>query len=249
MISLKREKTSNNMRIDKYLCDCLSLSRNDIKNEIKKGFVIVNDSAIKDPSIHVNEKTDVIKYNGEIVSYQKYHYYVLNKPSGVITARKDKNDKTVFDILDFAFPKDLAPVGRLDKDTEGLLLLTNDGELSHRLLSPKSHIDKGYLCRLEKDVTKEDIMSLETGINIGDDTPTLPAKAVLINPKEVELYICEGRYHQVKRMFQALCNKVIYLKRISFGPLKLDALDLNLGQCIELDEKQIKELRDYKHDK
>lgn len=236
------------MRIDKYLNDCLSISRSNIKGDIKKGFVKINDIIIKDASMHINDE-DIVKYKDEIIKYQKYHYYALYKPAGIITATSDSKDKTVLDLIPTELRNGLFPVGRLDKDTEGLIILTNDGELAHRLLSSKYHVDKGYICHLEKNVTSDDIIALENGINIGDDTPTLPSKATLIDEKTVLLYIIEGRYHQIKRMFQALCNKVNKLERISFGPIILKDLNIESGQFIELTPLQIQLLRDYKYDK
>lgn len=237
------------MRLDKFICDMLGLTRTEAKNVIKKGNITVNNSVCKDSSIHINPEKDDILYNNKQIAYKSNKYYLLNKPSGVITATHDDNDKTVIDLVAPEIRKNLIPVGRLDKDTEGLLLLTDDGELSHKLLSPKSHVDKGYYCELEKNVTKEDLDSLAQGINIGDDTPTLPAKVEIIDSQTVLLYICEGRYHQVKRMFQALCNKVTFLKRISFGPLNLEDYNLNPGEYIELTEEQVKSLKEYKYDK
>lgn len=237
------------MRLDKFICDMLGFTRTESKVVIKKGYISINKSVCKDSAFHINPETDVIEYNNNPITYKKNKYFLLNKPAGIITATFDEKEKTVLDLIAPENRKNLIPVGRLDKDTEGLLILTDDGELSHRLLSPKNHVDKGYYCELEKDVTKVDIDSLQNGINIGDDTPTLPAKVKIIDSKKVILYISEGRYHQVKRMFQALCNKVIYLKRISFGPINLDDFELNKGEYIELTETQIEALKDYKYDK
>lgn len=230
------------MRLDKYLCDCLPVTRNEIKKEIRNKHISVNDLCVSDPSIHVDPQTDFIMYKGKEVNYQKFHYYVLNKPAGYVTATIDKSDKTVMDLLPSQLRDDYFPVGRLDKDTEGLLLITNDGELSHRLLSPKYHVTKGYLCILEKTVTENDLLMLQNGIDIGDDKPTSPAKTIALDDKTVQLYITEGRYHQVKRMFKALCNKVTFLKRISFGPLKLDDFNILPGEYIELSKDKIDSL-------
>lgn len=236
------------MRIDKFICDMLGLTRTEAKAILKKGNIEMNNIICKDPSKHINPGIDIILYNGQEIIYKENKYYLLNKPSGIITATHDDNEKTVLDLVPTEIRKNLIPVGRLDKDTEGLLLLTDDGELSHKLLSPKRHVDKGYYCILEKKITNEDILALQNGINIGDDTPTLPAKVVIIDSTKVIIYICEGRFHQVKRMFQSLCNKVLYLKRISFGPLNLDDFCLKSGEYIELTEEQVRLLKEYNYD-
>jgi len=235
------------MRIDKYLCDCLIGTRSEVKNYIKKGLCTVNNSVIKDAGQQIDPLTDEIVFEGKPVIYNKYRYYILNKPGGYITATTDTSDKTVLDLLPNEIKKNLFPVGRLDKDTEGLLILTNDGELSHKLLSPKYHVDKCYYCELAKEIDESSLKPLNTGIDIGDDKPTKPATYSIISPTSVLLTIYEGRYHQVKRMFIALDNKITYLKRISFGPLKLDDYDLKPGEFKQLNNKDIALLKDYKY--
>ena len=163
---------------------------------------------------------------------------MLNKPAGVVSATTDNHDKTVLDLLKDAHGKDLFPVGRLDKDTEGLLLITNDGELSHNLLSPKKHVDKTYLVKTAESVTTEMVQALERGVDIGEEKLTLPAKVKVLEDKEIELTITEGKFHQVKRMLKAVDNEVVYLKRLSMGCLKLDET-LKLGEYRELTEMEI----------
>jgi 16S rRNA pseudouridine516 synthase len=183
---------------------------------------------------------------GTRLSYQSFYYYMLYKPSGVVTATKDNHDKTVMDLLSDVSGKDLFPVGRLDKDTEGLLLITNDGELSHRLLLPKRHVAKTYYVECRGQITDEDIQKLEKGVDIGDDKPTLPAKVELLTQNDgsytMKLTITEGRFHQVKRMVQAVGGEVAYLKRLSMGTLLLDE-NLQKGQYRSLTEQEIIDLK------
>lgn len=230
------------MRLDKYLADLNIGSRSQVKEYIKKGLVAVNQQTVKDKDLKINEKTDIITYMGERLVYEKYRYFMLHKPQGVITATKDNKEKTVLDLLEGVNTKELSPVGRLDKDTEGLLLITNDGELAHTLLSPKKHVDKIYRVRCRYPLSKEQVKRLESGIDIGDEKPCLPANVKLESETEILLTIQEGRFHQVKRMLQAVDNEVIYLKRESFGSLKLDE-SLQLGEFRPLTEEEISQLR------
>ena len=211
------------MRLDKFLSNAGIGSRSQVKNIIKKGQISVNGRTAGSGDESVNEDADVILYAGTRILLQKYRYFMLNKPKGVVSATEDNLDKTVLDCLSKEDARDLFPVGRLDKDTTGLMLLTNDGELSHNLLSPRKHVDKTYYVTCEKDVTEEQLEALRKGVEIGDDKPTLPA---LARPgdraKEIYLTIREGRFHQVKRMLMAVGNKVCELERVSMGSLKLD---------------------------
>jgi len=231
------------MRIDKYLSDCNIATRSELKKIIRNKQVTVNDVIVSDPGFHVND-SDVVSYKGQVISYSKYMYIILNKPAGVVTAREDKNDRTVMDLIHENY-KDLSPVGRLDKDTEGFLLITNDGMLNHNMLSPAKHVDKSYFVRLETDICDGDINSLENGVNIGDKDITMPAVCSRISGNEVILTICEGRFHQVKRMMEAVGNKVIYLKRLSFGPLQLPD-DLSLGEYRFLNEEEMEMIKGYR---
>ena len=196
------------MRLDKFLCDNNIGTRSQVKEYIKKGQVTVNDQIIKKPETKVNEETDTVVCQGQPIHYRKYVYYMLNKPEGVVSATNDNTAPTVVSLLTVPEQKDLFPVGRLDKDTTGLLLLTNDGALAHDLLSPKKHVDKTYRVRPEKPLSAEDIHRLESGLEIGDDKPTAPAKAVLTEDGDLLLTIHEGRFHQVKRMF--VCKSILH---------------------------------------
>ena len=183
---------------------------------------------------------------GQMVAYAEYEYYMLNKPAGVVSATEDKNDSTVLDLIDEKQRKDLFPVGRLDKDTEGLLLITNDGELAHQLLSPKKHVDKVYFARIDGKVTEEDVRRFAEGLEIGEEKPTLPAHLEILKREEISeirLTIREGKFHQVKRMFHAVGKEVIYLKRLQMGSLVLDPR-LALGEYRELTGQELEALHD-----
>ena len=215
------------MRLDKYLCETGFGTRSQVKDLLKKGQVMVNGEVVKKPELKINETTDQILCQGKKASYQKNIYLMLHKPAGVVSATEDNREKTV---LDLVRPEDrkngLFPVGRLDKDTEGLLLLTDDGELAHRLLSPKKHVDKTYYAKIDGQVTEEHVKQFREGLDIGDEKKTLPAVLTILlsGPvSEIEVTIHEGRFHQIKRMFEAVGCKVTYLKRLSMGSLVLDA--------------------------
>ena len=212
------------IRLDKYLCEMEAGTRSEVKAFIKKGRVTVNGETATSPEQKVAETKDTVTLDGHSFSYQKYFYYMLHKPAGVVTAVRDRHDQTVLDLLVDAPGKDLSPVGRLDKDTEGLLLITNDGALSHRLLSPVKHVPKTYLVHTKRPVTSQMCEKLEAGVEIWDETPTAPAKTKLLSDTDCGLLltITEGRFHQVKRMLQAVGNEVVYLKRLSMGALVLD---------------------------
>ena len=184
------------MRLDKFLCELNIGTRSEVKNYIRKGQITVNGIVEKKSDLKIDENQDVIFYQGEELSYQKYTYYMLNKPSGVVSATRDNTADTVLDLLKGVQARNLFPVGRLDKDTEGLLLITNDGDLSHRLLSPKKHVDKTYLLQIHHPLSQQEIKQLEEGVDIGDEKITLPAKVHVLNENQITLTICEGRYHQ-----------------------------------------------------
>lgn len=226
------------MRLDKFLCDNNIGTRSQVKEYIKKGQVTVNGQTVKKPETKVDEESDTVAFHGQAICYRKYVYYMLNKPAGVVSATNDNTAPTVVSLLDVPEQKDLFPVGRLDKDTTGLLLLTNDGALAHNLLSPKKHVDKTYLVKPQKPLSAEDIHRLEEGVDIGDEKPTAPAKAALTDSGDLLLTIHEGRFHQVKRMLQAVDNQVLTLERISFGPLSLDP-SLQRGEYRALTEKEL----------
>ncbi len=227
------------MRLDKYLADSLSMTRSEIKQLIKKGVVLVNQGKATKPDLQVDSSKDEIAVNGRPVSYQQEYYYMFHKPAGCVTANYDANDRTVFDYMKGAKGKNLSAVGRLDKDTEGLLLITNDGSLNHRLMAPGFHVNKTYFCKLEKELTKEAADTLMKGVDIGDDKPTEPCTVEIGEACTCLLTIHEGRFHQVKRMLKAVDNQVLYLKRLSIGSLKLDD-SLLPGQYRELSDEELR---------
>ncbi|MFE5319124.1 pseudouridine synthase [Paenibacillus sp. NPDC056579] len=236
------------MRLDKLLSHAGHGTRSEIKILVKKGLVRVNDRPAKDSGVQVNPQSDVITVNGEAVRYREFIYLMLNKPQGVISATEDTRDRTVIDLLDEEVVHfNPFPVGRLDKDTEGLLLLTNDGKLAHNLLSPRKHVPKTYYAEVEGIVTEEDGQAFERGVALDDDYVTMPAQLVILKTdssgwSKIELTIMEGKFHQVKRMFQAVGKKVTFLKRLSMGPLLLDE-HLLPGEYRELSEEELLQLQ------
>lgn len=233
------------MRLDKLLGNNGFGTRKDVKQLIRKGTVRVNGIAEKDPGAHVNPEMDSVDVLGEPVVHQEFIYIMMNKPPGVISATEDKWDQTVIDLLaenDQRFEP--FPVGRLDKDTEGLLLITNDGKLTHELLSPKKDIPKTYFAKIDGIVNDGDAAAFREGVTLEDGFHTKPGMLnILVSDtiSEIELTITEGKFHQVKRMFEAVDKKVIYLKRLSMGNLSLDE-SLPLGHYRELTEQELHEL-------
>ena len=230
------------MRLDKFLCETGFGTRSQVKEMLKKGQVTVNGVSAKKPEQKIDEHKDQITCQGKIASYEKYVYYMLHKPAGVVSATEDKREKTVLDLLKSEDRRDgIFPVGRLDKDTEGFLLLTDDGDLAHRLLSPRKHVDKTYYAKIAGSVTEAHIERFREGLDIGDEKKTLPAMLEILASKtetsEIRITIHEGRFHQVKRMFEAVGCKVIYLKRLSMGAVALDET-LAPGDYRPLNEKE-----------
>ncbi len=236
------------MRLDKFLAEMNVGSRSDVKQLIRKGQVSVNGGLVKKPEWKVDPQKDQVECAGQRIEYAAFEYYMLHKPAGVVSATEDKKDKTVLDLIDSKRRKDLFPVGRLDKDTEGLLLITNDGKLAHELLSPKKHVDKIYFARIRGQVTQKDVESFKEGVNIGSLTEpeiTMPASLHILSAgeeSEIRLRIQEGKFHQVKRMFQAVDKEVIYLRRETMGSLHLDP-KLSRGEYRSLTDEEIKGLK------
>ena len=232
------------IRLDKYLADMGVGTRTEVKKYIRQGKVTVNGVIQKVPETKVDVDNQQICYAGQSISYDAFEYYMLNKPAGVVSATTDAKEQTVIDLIIDKKRKDLFPVGRLDKDTEGLLLITNDGELAHRLLAPRNHVDKVYFAKVEGNVTMEDVDLFSNGLSIGDGEVTRPAELeILVSDEisEIRLTIQEGKFHQVKRMFESVGKKVIYLKRLSMGTLKLYE-NLAPGEYRMLTDKELKEL-------
>ena len=215
------------MRLDKYLSDMGAGTRSELKKEIRKSGVSVDGTVVTDPGFSVSASSRVV-FRGTVIAYEEFVYYMLNKPAGVISASEDGREETVVDLIPEPKRRDLFPVGRLDRDTEGLLIITNDGALSHRLLSPKHHIDKVYYVRVSGILTGNDIELFRDGLVLTDGLECLPADLKILSVSEdeytsdAEITIQEGKFHQVKRMFSSIGAEVIYLKRLSMGPLELD---------------------------
>lgn len=230
-------------RIDKILSNLGYGSRSEIKKYCKQGSVVVNGSEVSNPGTQVDTENDEILFNGEEVIYREYIYLMMNKPDGYVSATTDKYDPTVLDLIDLSYLAfEPFPVGRLDKDTEGLLVLTNDGKLSHRVLSPKKHVPKTYYAKIDGVVTEEDVEAFLEGVVLDDGYKTMPSQLNILksdDESEIELTIHEGKFHQVKRMFESVGKKVVYLKRLSMGNLKLDE-SLELGEYRELTDEEIK---------
>lgn len=232
------------IRLDKYLADMGVGTRSEVKIYVRKGRVQINDTVIRESDKKINIDTDKVSFDGNILTYVGTEYYMLNKPAGVVSATRDNFSETVLDLIDSA-NKDLFPVGRLDKDTEGLLLITNDGDLAHKLLSPKKKVPKVYYAKVNGRITEEDIDMFSKGIAISEDFITLPADLDIIESGEistVKVTIHEGKFHQVKRMFESIDKEVIYLKRLSMGDLILDE-SLELGEYRPLTTEEINMLK------
>lgn len=230
-------------RLDKILGNLGYGSRKEVKGSCKNGVVVVDGEVIKDSSTKVDPETAVIEVNGERVMYRKYVYLLLNKPAGVVSATFDNYDETVIDLLAPEYQVfEPFPVGRLDKDTVGFLLLTNDGALNHKLIAPKNHVDKVYYAEIDKPVDEKDVERFRKGIVIDDGYKCMPGKLEMISStddgSEVLVTIQEGKFHQVKRMFEALDKSVVYLKRVKFGPMELDET-LEEGEYRELTEDEV----------
>jgi len=260
------------MRLDRFLAETGHGTRSEAKQALKRGRVQVNGSVVKAPETRIDPEADVVALDDAVIAYAAYEYYMVNKPAGVVTATEDRRQRTVMELLQGCHRKDLFPVGRLDKDTEGLLLVTNDGALAHRLLHPSKHVDKIYYVRMRGELAPGAEEAFRNGLDIGDDKPTEPALLRILSSGpsdrapdgppngspdslpdessdrspdglseiEAEITIHEGRFHQVKRMAQAVGCEVVYLKRLSMGPLRLD-MSLKPGEyrALTVGERQV----------
>ncbi len=236
---------SNMVRLDKFLSEMDVGTRSEVKKILKSKQVTVNGDTVIKPEKKIDTDNDVVCYKGTQISYQKYEYYLFNKPAGCVSATEDNLHRTVMDYITDAVHDDLFPVGRLDIDTEGLLLITNDGVLAHELLSPAKHVAKTYYAKIDGVVTEDDVNRFKNGVDIGEDKITKPGKLVILKSEpisEIELTITEGKFHQVKRMFEVVGKKVIYLKRISMGSLELPD-DLALGEYRALTQTELDGLK------
>lgn len=232
------------MRLDKFLSNMGVVSRRELKSYIKKGAVTVNGTAAASADMQVDENCDRVSFCGEEIAYSRYVYIMLNKPAGYLSATEDSRTKTVLELLDERYQKmQLFPVGRLDKDTEGLLIMTNDGDLCHKLLSPKYHVSKKYYVESENASKTSDVQSFSDGVYIDGGYKTLPATLEITqDPYKSYVTICEGKFHQIKQMFRAVDNSVKYLERVEFGGIKLDRT-LARGEYRALTDDEIAALR------
>ena len=234
------------MRLDKYLSDMGVGTRNELKKDIRKGGAVVDGQVVKDPGHSVSPSSHVV-FKGHEVVYEEFSYYMLNKPAGIISASEDDSEDTVVDLIPEPKRRDLFPVGRLDRDTEGLLLITNDGALAHRLLSPKHHVDKTYYVEVSGVLNESDIELFGQGLVLTDGLECLPADLKILSVSDdeyasaAEITIREGKFHQVKRMFSSVGAEVTYLKRLSMGSVTLDP-GLEPGECRRLTAGELEAL-------
>ena len=239
------------IRIDKFLSQMQVATRSESKKLIKMKRITKNGALVTDGGEKCDPKKDCICLDGHPIAYQEYHYLMLHKPAGCVTATEDRQDKTVMDYLPDNLRRGLSPVGRLDKDTEGLLLITDDGALNHSLLAPGRHVPKTYYARIHGIVTESDITAFKNGLDIGEKKMTAPAALKILHiaeneqTSEILVTITEGKFHQVKRMVKAVGSEVLYLKRLSMGSLKLDE-ELKLGEYRRLTKAELQELKEHR---
>ena len=233
------------MRLDKFFSSQEICSRKEIKTHIKKGNIKINDAIAKSHEQKIDTDKDQIYLNHTLIVYKPYVYIMLNKPQGVVSASNSKSHQTVLDLVpQNLYRSDLFPAGRLDKDTEGFVLITNDGDFAHHILSPKNHIEKKYVAVLDGRLTAQGIARIEDGITLADDTICQKATLRVLDDSDtpsVEVTICEGKYHQIKRMFGVLELGVLQLKRIQMGNLPLDP-NLGSSECREILHKEIQQI-------
>ena len=249
MANKKKKASNSSMRLDKFLVEMGKGTRSQIKEMAKKGRIQVNGAVLKATDEKIDPEKDVVVLDGQRVSYAQTEYFMLNKPAGTVSATEDGKYPTVVSLIGSALRKDLFPVGRLDKDTEGLLLITDDGALNHSLLAPGRHVPKTYYARIHGIVTEADITAFKNGLDIGEKKMTAPAALKILHiaeneqTSEILVTITEGKFHQIKRMFQSVGKKVSYLKRLSMGSLHLDE-KLTPGAWRELTLEEITKLKE-----
>ena len=230
------------VRVDKILSELGFGSRQEIKKHVKAGKIRINDNTIKKPEEKLNSEKDKLYFEGKEVEVEEFETVILYKPAGYVCATKDNVHKTVMELID-SKRKNVVPVGRLDLDTEGILILTNDGSLNHRLVSPSSHVDKTYYAVFEGKLNENAVEMTKNGLDIGEGEVSKPAKLEIISDNEILLTIHEGKFHQVKRMVKALGGEVTYLKRVAFGGLRLEDLKLNKGESRKITEIEMEMLK------
>ena len=230
------------VRVDKILSELGFGSRQEIKKYVKAGKIRINDNIVKKPEEKLNSEVDKLFFEGKEVEVEEFETFILYKPAGYVCATKDNVHKTVMELID-SKRKNIVPVGRLDLDTEGILILTNDGDLNHRLVSPSSHVDKTYYAIFEGRLNENAVEMTKNGLDIGEGEVSKPANLEIISSNEIMLTIHEGKFHQVKRMVKALGGEVTYLKRVAFGGLRLDDLELKKGESRKITEIEMEMLK------
>lgn len=230
------------VRVDKILSELGFGSRQEIKKHVKAGKIRINDNIVKKPEEKLNSEVDKLFFEGKEVEVDEFETFILYKPAGYVCATKDNVHKTVMELID-SKRKNIVPVGRLDLDTEGILILTNDGNLNHRLVSPSSHVDKTYYAIFEGKLNENAVEMTKNGLDIGEGEVSKPAKLEIISSNEIMLTIHEGKFHQVKRMVKALGGEVTYLKRVAFGGLRLEDLKLKKGQSRKITDIEMEMLK------
>ena len=230
------------VRVDKILSELGFGSRQEIKKYVKAGKIMINDNIVKKPEEKLNSEVDKLFFEGKEVEVEEFETFILYKPAGYVCATKDNVHKTVMELID-SKRKNIVPVGRLDLDTEGILILTNDGDLNHRLVSPSSHVDKTYYAIFEGRLNENAVEMTKNGLDIGEGEVSKPANLEIISSNEIMLTIHEGKFHQVKRMVKALGGEVTYLKRVAFGGLRLDDLKLKKGESRKITEIEMEMLK------
>ena len=230
------------VRVDKILSELGFGSRQEIKKYVKAGKIMINDNIVKKPEEKLNSEVDKLFFDGKEVEVEEFETFILYKPAGYVCATKDNVHKTVMELID-SKRKNIVPVGRLDLDTEGILILTNDGDLNHRLVSPSSHVDKTYYAIFEGRLNENAVEMTKNGLDIGEGEVSKPANLEIISSNEIMLTIHEGKFHQVKRMVKALGGEVTYLKRVAFGGLRLDDLKLKKGESRKITEIEMEMLK------
>ncbi|MBR6479923.1 MAG: rRNA pseudouridine synthase [Clostridia bacterium] len=227
------------MRLDKLIASQGKYSRNDVKKLIRDGLVTVDGEKAATSDIQVNPETSEVVVDGTPLCYREHVYIMLNKPAGVVSATDDREHETVLDLVPDGLKRPgLFPAGRLDADTTGFVLITDDGDFAHKILSPKNHVEKTYIAELADPISEDDVEKLESGIVLKDETRCLPAKINVLDERKIEIKICEGKYHQIKRMIAATGNRVLVLKRTKMGGLPLD-IDLLPGNCREITQEEL----------
>ena len=228
------------MRLDKFFSEQKILSRREVAVAIKKGRITINEEVAKKSDDKINENVDVIALDGNVIKYKKFTYVILNKPDGYISSTEDPRERTILELLPDDMQKiGLFPCGRLDKDTVGLVILTNDGKTAHKVLSPNHHVEKKYYFEVADDYSDDDVLAIEGGITLADGLVTKPCKIDRVDTKSGYITLTEGKYHEIKRLFASRSNKIVFLERISFGDIHLPDIPRGSWRYLTPEEEQL----------